>query len=269
MRDGMMINSILANSSVWYGLTEKQLTELELADEYLIRKILNCHAKVPKEFLYQETGLIMVRHIIKRRRIMYLHHLLTREKSELISKIYYSQKMKPVKGDWAVTVEKDCHDLNIDIESIKLMKKQKFKIFLKEKISKFAFNYLQEKKMSHSKVKNLQYANLSIQPYITDTSMSTVEKQMLLSLRSRCSSSRANFRSMYEDVLCNLCDSGVTQNDAHLLDCVTIIKNCPKLAQSVTGEHEDIYNSDTKIQQVIAQLYLNVFETKSILDEKI
>ena len=126
MRDGMMINSILANSSVWYGLTEKQLTELELADEYLIRKILNCHAKVPKEFLYQETGLIMVRHIIKRRRIMYLHHLLTREKSELISKIYYSQKMKPVKGDWAVTVEKDCHDLNIDIESIKLMKKQKF-----------------------------------------------------------------------------------------------------------------------------------------------
>ena len=63
--------------------------------------------------------------------------------------------MKPVKGDWAVTVEKDCHDLNIDIESIKLMKKQKFKIFLKEKISKFAFNYLQEKKMSHSKVKNV------------------------------------------------------------------------------------------------------------------
>ena len=78
--------------------------------------------------------------------------------------------------------------------------------------------------------------------------------------------------TMYEDVLCNLCnlcDSGVTQNDAHLLDCDTIINNCPKLAQSVTGEHEDIYNSDIKIQQVIAQLYLNVFETKSILDEKI
>ena len=99
--------------------------------------------------------------------------------------------------------------------------------------------------------------------------MSTVAKQMLLSLRSRCSSSRANFRSMYEDVLCNLCDSGVTQNDAHLLDCVTIINNCPKLAQSVTGEHEDIYISDTKIQREIAQLYLNVFETKRILDEKI
>ena len=74
---------------------------------------------------------------------------------------------------------------------------------------------------------------------------------------------------MYEDVLCNLCDSGATQNDAHLLDCVTIIKNCPKLAQSVTGEHEDIYSRDTKIQPEIAQLYLNVFETKGILDEKI
>ena len=32
-------------------------------------------------------------------------------------------------------------------------------------------------------------------------------------------------------------NSGVTQNDAHFLDCVMIINNCPELAQSVSGEH--------------------------------
>ena len=48
----------------------------------------------------------MVCHIIKRRWMMYLNHILTRERSEHISKIYYAQKMKAVKGDWAVTVEK-------------------------------------------------------------------------------------------------------------------------------------------------------------------
>ena len=176
---------------------------------------------------------------------MYLHHLLTREKTELISKIYFSQIRKPVKGDWAVTVAKDCKDLNIDVESISTIKKERFKIILKEKITDFAFNYLQEKKSGHSKVKDIMYEKLSIQPYLTDIKFTTVEKQLLFSLRGRCTDSRANFRSMYEDVLCKLCDAGATQNDAHLLDCVAIINNCPKLSASISPEHVDIFSSNT------------------------
>ena len=161
---------------------------------------------------------------------------------------------------------KDCEDLKINPESIKYMKRERFKGYLKEKISSFSFEYLQKKKMGHSKVKDIDYPNLSIQPYLTDMSFTTAEKQLLFSLRSRCSSSKANFKSMYVDLLCNLCDAGVIQSDIHLLDCVTIINNCPQLAESVSAEHEDIFSSDIKKQQEITRLYSRVFETKKILE---
>ena len=86
---------------------------------------------------------------------MYLHHLLTRDKSELISKVYFAQLRKPLKDDWATTVMKDCTDLTINPEAIKDMKKERFKTYLKKKIEMFSFDYLQKKKMGHSKVKDI------------------------------------------------------------------------------------------------------------------
>ena len=56
MRNGMLINDMLTNSKVWYGLTENEITQLEEVDNYLLRKILNANSKIPKEMLYLETG---------------------------------------------------------------------------------------------------------------------------------------------------------------------------------------------------------------------
>ena len=78
LRNAMMINGILTNSEVWYGLEDKDLIELEQADEYLLRHILGAHSKTPKECLYLETGTILIRYVVKSRRMMYLHHILSR-----------------------------------------------------------------------------------------------------------------------------------------------------------------------------------------------
>ena len=70
------------------------------------------------------------------------------------------------------------------------------------------------------------------------------------------------------DIVCNLCDIGVVQSDAHLLDCATLLSNCPLLAQSVSAEYEDIFSSDIKKQREITKLYSRDFETKKILEEE-
>ena len=98
MRNGMLINGILTNSEVWNGLSENDYKELEVVDEYLLRGILESHYKVAKESLYLETGLLPIRYIIKKRRLNYLRHILSRNREELISKIYYAQKRKPLKN---------------------------------------------------------------------------------------------------------------------------------------------------------------------------
>ena len=109
MRNAMLLNGILTNSEVWFGLTKTDYTILEQVDEFLLRGILQAHSKTPREMLYLETGAMPIRFVIKKRRLSYLHHLLSRDKSEIISQIYFAQKQQPVKNDW-VTNEKN--DLN-------------------------------------------------------------------------------------------------------------------------------------------------------------
>ena len=71
MRNSMLINGMLTNSEVWYGLTEKDISMLEEVDLYLLRKILKAHSKTPKEMLYLETGVLRISFILKQRRLSY------------------------------------------------------------------------------------------------------------------------------------------------------------------------------------------------------
>ena len=155
MRNGMLLNGILTNSEVWVGLKEQHFKELEQVDEHLLRGILKAHSKTPIESLYLETGSVPIRYIIKKRRINYLHHLLTRDSDELISKVYIAQIRRPGKNDWAAQVEKDIEEilLNLSNSEIMVMKKEKFKSYLGKKIHLSAFNYLKEVQETHTKVK--------------------------------------------------------------------------------------------------------------------
>ena len=78
---------------------------------------------------------------------------------------------------------------------------------------------------------------------------------------------KLNFSSNYQDLTCNLCNSTSLQSDFHLLECETIIKKCPKLSNDVSAEYEDIFGSLTE-QLLVTKLYSSVFETKSLLEEK-
>ena len=102
----MLLNGILFNSEVWYGLTEDDIEKLSYVDEYLLRSILKAPSKTPKETLYLETGCKPIKFIIKKRRLMYLHHILKRPKEEIITKFYVAQKLKPSRNDWVTTIEK-------------------------------------------------------------------------------------------------------------------------------------------------------------------
>ena len=40
----------------WHNLKDKELNDLKKLDQYLLRKIIGAHSKVPVEFLYLETS---------------------------------------------------------------------------------------------------------------------------------------------------------------------------------------------------------------------
>ena len=110
----------------------------------------------------------MVNHLVTIRRIMFHHHILTREKSELIQKVYFKQKETKTKGDWLQLIEEDFEFIGeqMDEEKIKSTPKEEYRKFIKEKVEKAAFSQLMElKNRSKTKMKDVHYQKFEMQSY--------------------------------------------------------------------------------------------------------
>ena len=74
--ESMLLGSILTNIEVAYNLTISETEKLEKCHEMALRKLLNLPSKTPKQMLYFLTGSTPIRITVKRRRLVYLHHIL-------------------------------------------------------------------------------------------------------------------------------------------------------------------------------------------------
>jgi hypothetical protein len=88
-----------------------------------LRNILRAHPKVGLKCVYIDGGRMPLRYHIKFRRIIYLWQILNLEKTDLVSRIFTSQKLVPKFGDWFKSVEKDKSDLLIDIDDSESIQK--------------------------------------------------------------------------------------------------------------------------------------------------
>ena len=78
LREALLVNGVLTNSEVWYGLTRSDINKLEDVDKLFLRQLFHVPISCPTESLYLETGIIPWGIVIKARRVKYFHHLLTR-----------------------------------------------------------------------------------------------------------------------------------------------------------------------------------------------
>ena len=226
LREAKLHNGILFNSEAWSNVADTDMEKLEVVDRAALRALIGGqkgggHSKCPKAFYYLEFGVMMVKHMVMIRRLMYHHHILSREDCELIKKIYLKQKETACKGDWILLLRKDFSLLGEDIqdEIITHTPKDLYKKWVKTKVRNAAFKeYLTLKEDSRKKLNNLHYEELIIQPYLASSQFSLDEKQLLYSLRSKCYPAKMNFKKLNKGNLgCRfLCDSEETQN--HIFD---------------------------------------------------
>ena len=166
-RQVMLHSVLLFNSETWLRLTKDNVKKLESVDEMLLRKILVTPISTPKIALYLETGCVPIRFIIKKKRIMFLHHILTRNKEALIHRVLTAQISKPVKGDWCIVVREDLDSLglsNLSFDDISGMSKDNLKLLLNDEIAKCSFEELNSGKLNLSKIAGIVYNKLEIQP---------------------------------------------------------------------------------------------------------
>ena len=87
----------------------------------------------------------------------------------MLGNFFWAQWRSPVKGDWAISVRDDLNQLGFsdNLDELKSLSKFKIKAVVKEKVTKYAFNFLTNKLLTSSKLSKLRYCELELQDYFT------------------------------------------------------------------------------------------------------
>ena len=155
LRKAILTSSLLFTAEAWHNVTDQDLKRLEQVDISLLRGIMNSHSKSANVFHYLETGSLMLRHLLTINRLMYHQHLLTRNSSETIKKIYMKQKIDCVKGDWFHLLKKDFQFIGVDMdeEEIIATPKSVYKAKIKKVADKSCFSRIFEPERRKEKVR--------------------------------------------------------------------------------------------------------------------
>ena len=129
-------------------------------------------------------------------------------------------------------------EINLTGEEIKSKSKVSFKKIIKEKTKQVAFKYLMKKKSTHSKLDDLKYTELKIQPYLSTNALFKDDAQLLFKLRTRMADFKANFKNGNIDLTCFSCPSEDRQD--HILTCDLITSNIPEAS---TVKYETIFSN--------------------------
>ena len=207
--------------------------------------------------LFLETGSWPLRFIVMSRRLMFLHYILNEKKESLIYKFLQAQIKNPVKNDWILTIQENLEELSIylDLDEIASLSTGCFRSFVYKKIEVRVLNYLNEIKLTHSKVRNIQYKSLKLQNYFLPRNQINIQlSKFIFHAKTRMLKFRYNFKKKYEnkDKKCPL-DCGSEDTQEHLLFCSEIV-DC--LVPAVdTPKYEDLFSQDCgKVNQIAAVL---------------
>ena len=264
LRDSMLLNGVLTNAEIWYPISDKQSEVLENIDLMLMRKLVKGHSKTAKEAFFMEAGLVPIRFIIMKRRLMYLHNILVKPETELIRKVLEVQKNIITKNDWYSLVQQNKVDLNIPFsdEDISKMSKDRFKSIVSKAVAKKAAEYLNQVAIKHSKSRILIKDKILRENYFQDDRFSKSEVELIFSLRTRMVKDiKGNFSSQYnDDIACSLCQVQVDCQE-HLLSCVELTKHVD-IPRDV--EYGDIFKTTDK-QLRIVKILKQLLRTRETL----
>ena len=264
LREAELINGILTNAEVWYGIKQNEVEELEEVDKLFLRRVLGAPESTCIESLYLELGVVPIRVIIKARRVTYLHYLSKLEENQMLAKVFKTQWKYPAKDDWTVQVKEDLKDFGIKMDLVEIRKKSSysFKIFVKVKSKEYALEHLLKLKSKHSKMENLDYVELELQKYLKTKDITVQEAKNLYRFRTRVAKFGENMKSnLNVTITCPLCQVQPDTQEHSVMQCSVI-----KTKVKVKGSYKDIFMDDVPVD--MARTLMEIMELREKLQNQ-
>ena len=160
-------------------------------------------------------------------------------------------------GDWASSCIEALKylNINISIEEIKSMRKNRFQNILKRSTNEKALEYLLERR--GTKGKEIKYLRLKMSEYLLpqkNENLSITEKQYIFAIRNRMIDIEFNFPK--NKISKTLCCCGEVENMKHIYSCKILNQ------ESIKTSFEEIFNDDVRKQKNIYERFKNNFDKR-------
>ena len=148
-------------------------------------------------------------------------------------------------------------------QSIKDMKKETFKTLLKKKLKEKATEFLFTYREKHSKTQNLK--SFKLQTYLSSNELTTNEKKLLFSLRTRSIDVKRNYKNKFKfNMLCSLCkDESEEESEPHLLRCSKILSEVKNDIDVINAKYGNIFSDNIEDQVKTTKIFSKVLKQKS------
>ena len=254
---GIIVPKLLINSETWNNLSKKNIQELEKIQAQSIKRILKIPQSTPNTGLLIEMGMLTVENEIIKRKILYLHSILT-GKNKIVKEIL-EQQIKIPGPTWIENTVKEMEKLEITtkLSEIENTSKYKIKKLIKGKIWEKQIKEMKISINNSSKCKKLQIGINKPKKYLLE--LNPIDARTLLLARLRMTDLKPNYKNKYNDQKCRLC-----KNEVETLNHLT---TCQKIGNDIKIEintneidniEEQMYEEEPIKLEIIAKIITKI-----------
>ena len=262
MYQSVFLQILLYASQVWTNLTKEDLQRLKVTQLQFLKRMMKVPTSTSNTLVLLELGVLPVENEIHSRKLVFLHHILTRETDDPddpVFRMYIEQQNYHMEKNWT----NECNNLRMiyDIsesdEDIKVMSKDMWKGRVKKIITQRAMTNLNDNVQTLSKGSEYP-ATTDLRPKKYLLQMEYKSAITLFTIRVKTFDIKVWRKFKYSDTLCRLCEEH-EETYEH-------VWTCPALGPPL--EVMDPYSEENVTMKTIIQRFMLFKERCNEKDEK-
>ena len=251
----MLRGTILYAADMYYALKETEIRHIERIEEGYMRKILRTTKGCPIISLYLQLGQTPARFEILKMKLLYLKTILEEPDESSVRKMFNLQLENPTVGDWASSCLSDLKYINVNLtlEEIRKIPKEKYTGILKEKTRETALKYLLAKQ--GKKGSEISYSCLEMAEYLLphNSVINVEEKCEMFGVKNGMTDIPYNFSSNSQ----TKCVCGKLEDNLHIYECELY-----NVKQQATIPFMKIFNGNLSQQNEVFKKFMKNMDTR-------
>ena len=220
----VFLSSVLFNSQSWTRLLQEDIKKLQVIQLKFLKSLLKAPASTPNANVFLDLGVLPIINEIHKRKLAFLHHVLSLDVNDPILRMYHQQISLPFEKNWGneVSALRKEYGIMLSDTEIKTLSKQSWKSVVKKAIELKTFTELSAVSASKSKTSTLKYTVFQRQGYTRKLSCTAVST--IFRFRTRTLACKVNHKESYANLLCRICATA-PESQLHVVNCPAVFQD--------------------------------------------